>query len=144
MTTLSPFKRRGRMGSDLWDVFSDFYNDSFFAPFKIDTHHFRTDIKDAGDQYLIEAELPGFEKEDIHVEYQNNYLIITAKRESDMKVEKENFIRQERFFGNFARRFYVEDINEDAIDATFNNGILTLKCPKILITNSDKKLIEIH
>lgn len=61
-----------------------------------------------------------------------------------MKVEKENFIRQERFFGNFARRFYVEDINEDAIDATFNNGILTLKCPKILITNSDKKLIEIH
>lgn len=144
MTSLSPFKRRGRIGSDLWDVFSDFYNESFFAPFKIDTHNFRTDIKDTGDKYLIEAELPGVEKEDITIEYQNNYLTITAKRESAMKEEKDNFIRQERSYGNFARRFYVADINEDAIDASFKNGILTLNCPKVMITNKDKKLIEIH
>ncbi|PFO09350.1 heat-shock protein [Bacillus sp. AFS076308] len=144
MTTLSPFKRRGRIGSDLWDVFSDFYNESFFAPFKSDTHHFRTDIKDTGDKYLIEAELPGVEKEDITIKYQNNYLTITAKRESAMKEEKDNFIRQEISYGNFARRFYVADINEDAIDATFKNGILTLNCPKVMITNTDKKLIEIH
>jgi HSP20 family protein len=144
MTTLSPFKRRGRIGSDLWDVFSDFYNDSFFAPFKSDTHHFRTDIKDTGDQYLIEAELPGFQKEDLNIEYHDHYLTITAKRQLEMKDEKENFIRQERFYGNFARRFYVADINEEAIDATFKDGILTLHCPKIMITHTDKKLIEIH
>jgi HSP20 family protein len=145
MTILTPFKRRGRLlESDRWDLFSDFFNDSFFAPFRNDTFHFRTDIKDVGDQYVIEAELPGLEKEDINVEYQNNYLTITAKRESDMKVEKENFIRQERYYGDFARRFYVVDIDEERIKATFQNGILTLKCPKLMIPNVDKKQIEIH
>jgi len=78
------------------------------------------------------------------LKYQNNYLTITAKRETDLKDEKENFIRQERFYGNIARSFYVADINEDAIVATFKNGILTLNCPKIMISNTDKKLIEIH
>ncbi|MCQ6280846.1 Hsp20/alpha crystallin family protein [Bacillus sp. EB600] len=145
MTTLSPFRRRKRdLRSGMWDLFSDFFNDSFFAPVLSDTHHFRTDIKDDGDQYVIEAELPGLEKDDIIVEYSNNYLMISAKREADMKVEDENYIRQERYFGNFIRRFYVEDIDDNAIDATFKNGILTLKCPKLMLTNTDKKRIEIH
>lgn len=145
MATLSPFRRKSRdLRSGMWDAFSDFFNDSFFAPVLSDTHHFRTDIKDDGDQYVIEAELPGFEKDDIIVEYSNNYLMISAKRETDMKVEKENYIRQERYYGNFVRRFYVEDIDENAIDATFKNGILTLKCPKLMLSNPDKKRIEIH
>jgi HSP20 family protein len=122
----------------------DFFNESFFAPVLSDTHHFHTDIKDDGDHYVIEAELPSFEKDDIVVEYSNNYLMISAKREADMKVEEENYIRQERYFGNFVRHFYVEGIVDKAIDATLKNGILTLKCPKLMLTNTDKKRIEIH
>ena len=145
MTTLSPIRRRTRdLRSGMWDLFSDFFNDSFFAPVPSDTHHFRTDIKDDGDKYVIEAELPGFEKDDIIVEYSNNYLMISAKREADMKVEEENYILQERYFGTYVRRFYVEDMDDNAIDATFKNGILTLKCPKLMLTNTDKKRIEIH
>jgi HSP20 family protein len=145
MTTLTPFRRKVRdIRSDMWDTFSDFFNDSFFAPILSDTYHFRTDIKDSGEHYVIEAELPGFEKDDIIVEYNNHYLTISAKRESDMKVQKENYIRQERYYGNFVRRFYVEDIDENAIEATFKNGILTLNCPKLMLTKLDKKRIEIH
>ncbi|WP_066304272.1 Hsp20/alpha crystallin family protein [Bacillus sp. FJAT-29814] len=145
MTTLSPFKRKASdRRSDVWDAFSDFFNNNFFAPVLGDTYHFRTDIKDSGDEYVIEAELPGFDKDEISVEYNNHYLTISAKREADMKVENEHYIRQERRSGHFVRRFYVEDLDENAIYATFKNGILTLKCPKRMVTNIDKKRIEIH
>src|SRR5690349_16506872 len=117
MATLSPFRRKPRdLRSGMWDLFSDFFNDSFFAPVPSDTYQFRTDIKDDGDKYVIEAELPGFEKDDILVEYSNNYLMISAKREADRKVEEENYMRQERSFGTFVRRFNVEDIDDNAID----------------------------
>ena len=120
-------------------------NESFFAPVLSDTHHFHTDIKDDGDHYVIEAELPSFEKDDIVVEYSNNYLMISAKREANMKVEEENYIRQERDkSAALSVYFYVEGIVDKAIDATLKNGILTLKCPKLMLTNTDKEGIEIH
>jgi HSP20 family protein len=140
MTTLSPFRRTRDLRSGMWD----FFNESFFAPVLSDVHHFHTDIKDDGDYYVIEAELPGFEKDDIVVEYSNNYLMISAKRKAITKIEEENYIRQERTFGNFVRHFYVEDIDDNAIEAIFKNGILTLKCPKLMLTNTDKKRIEIR
>lgn len=145
MSSLLPFKKRAwDMGREMWDTFDDFFNDRFFAPVRSDIHQFRTDIKDSGDHYVIEAELPGFNKEDIQIEYSQDYLTISAKREAEMKEEKENFIRQERHFGEFVRRFYVADIDEDKIDATFKNGILTLNCPKLENSTANRKRIEIH
>lgn len=145
MTSLTPFKKRAQdMRNEIWDSFTDFFGDNFFAPVRSDTYQFRTDIKDNGDHYLIEAELPGFDKEDIKVDYEQNYLTISAKREDISKEEKDNFIRQERHFGEFFRRFYVEDIDENTIDATFKNGLLTLNCLKKAITMTEQKRIEIH
>lgn len=145
MTSLSPFKKRARdIRNEVWDSFNDFFSDNLFAPVRSDIHQFRTDIKDRGDHYVIEAELPGFDKEDIKVEYNHHYLTISAQRESLTKDEKENFIRQERHYGEFVRRFYVEDLNEDTIEANFKDGILTLQCPKILAPKTNQKRIEIH
>lgn len=145
MTSLSPFKKRARdLRSDVWDSFNDFFIDNVFAPVRSDIHQFRTDIKDSGDHYVIEAELPGFDKEDIKVDYENNYLTIQAKRESLAKEERDNYIRQERHYGEFVRRFFVEDIDENTIEATFKNGILTLNCPKVAIPETTHKRIEIH
>jgi HSP20 family protein len=145
MSYLLPFRRRNRdAGSELWDSVSDFFSDNFFAPVHSGIHQFRTDIKDAGDHYVIEAELAGIHKDDIRVEYDHNYLSITAKRETVVKDEKENFIRQERHYGEFNRHFYVDDIDEKLIEATFSEGILTLKCPKRTITTESRKRIEIN
>ncbi|MGJ7922694.1 Hsp20/alpha crystallin family protein [Neobacillus sp. LXY-4] len=137
-------RRKNRDLGEMWDSFNDFFNDNFLASVRGDIHQFRTDIKETGDQYVIEAEMPGFEKEAINVEYENNYLTISAKREASSKDEKENYIRQERHYGEFVRRFFVEDIDDKTIEATFNNGVLTLKCPKLMISNPDRKRIEIH
>jgi len=145
MTYLAPFKKRARdLSTEVWDSFSDFFNENLFAPVRSDIHMFRTDIKDCGGHYLIEAELPGFEKEDISVEYDRNYLTISAHRESQLQEEKENYIRQERHMGDFVRHFYVKDINENTIDASFKDGILTLKCPKMSIPKIEQRRIEVH
>lgn len=145
MTSLSPFKKKARdLRSEVWDSFNDFFSDNLFAPIRSDIHQFRTDIKDSGDHYVIEAELPGFDKEEIKVEYDQNYLTISAQRQSMTKDEREDFIRQERHYGEFVRRFFVEDIDENTINATFKNGILTLNCPKLPTAKTNQKRIEIH
>lgn len=93
----------------------------------------KTDIKESGDNYVLEVDLPGFDKKEVSLELDNGYLSITAKREhkvEDDDEKKGNFIRRERSFGQFSRSFYVGDIDEEDIDAKLENGILTIKLPK--------------
>lgn len=147
MAGLMPFRRGNRdrdLVTEMWDSFNDFFSDNFFAPARSDIHQFRTDIRDTGSSYVIEADLPGFKKEDIKVDYDNNYLTIEAFRENESKEEKENYLRQERNYGHFIRRFFVEDLNVSKIDAAFKDGVLTLNCPKLIIEKTDRMKIEIH
>ena len=94
---------------------------------------FKTDIRDEGGAYVLEAELPGFQKEDINIQLSDNYLTITAEHrtESEEKDKKGNYIRKERYSGSMSRSFYVGDgISEDDIHGKFENGILQLDVPK--------------
>ena len=101
---------------------------------------FKTDIRDEGGAYVLEAELPGFQKEDINIQLSDNYLTITANRSEDLD-EKDNegrYIRQERCTGSCARSFYVgENLKPTDVAAKFENGILELKLPK-----ADKQIPE--
>lgn len=106
----------------------------------------KTDIKESGDNYVLEVDLPGFDKKDVSLELDNGYLSITAKREhkvEDDDEKKGNFIRRERSFGQFSRSFYVGDIDEEDIDAKLENGILTIKLPKEKKEQSKSNRIEI-
>ena len=96
------------------------------------TTAFRTDVEDTGDAFKLEAELPGFDKEDIQLDLDNDTLTITAEHSSDKKEEdkKRNFVKRERFYGSFTRSFDVTGIDVDRIDAAYNNGVLTLTLPK--------------
>ena len=96
------------------------------------TTAFRTDVEDTGDAFKLEAELPGFDKEDIQLDLDNDTLTITAEHNSDKKEEdkKRNFVKRERFYGSFTRSFDVTGIDVDRIDAAYNNGVLTLTLPK--------------
>ncbi len=118
-----------------FDLFDDFFNDSFFAApfFKQNTSMMKTDVKDDGSNYLLEIDLPGFDKENIKAELQNGYLIINATRE-DNKEDKDKdgkFIRQERSFGSCTRSYYVgEQIRQEDIKGAFENGVLKMQIPK--------------
>ena len=93
---------------------------------------FRTDIRDEGDHFLLEADLPGFNKEDIHVDISQDTLTISAERHSqhEDKEKKGSYIRCERSYGSYERSFSLDGVDTDAIKASFTNGVLTLTMPK--------------
>ena len=87
-------------------------------------------------------DVPGFDKKDISLEVKNGYLNVTAHRKSEEDVKEKNYIRKERSYGKFQRSFYVGDLDEDKIEASFNNGTLTVVIPK-KEAETNKKYIEI-
>ena len=91
---------------------------------------FRTDVIDTGDTFKLESELPGFKKEDIKIDIENDCLTISAERKADNKEEKDNYVKRERYYGSFSRSFDVSGINVDAIEAAYNDGVLTVTLPK--------------
>ncbi|MEA5040287.1 MAG: Hsp20/alpha crystallin family protein [Clostridiaceae bacterium] len=93
---------------------------------------FKTDISEDEKSYTLEADLPGFKKEDIHVDINDDSLIISAERksESEEKDQAGNYIRRERSFGSFSRSFDISGVKPEEIKASFANGVLTLTMPK--------------
>ena len=130
MLELIPFISNNRMGN--YDPFKDIesFEKHFFGTDRISS--FKTDIKDNGGEYLLEADLPGFKKEDIEVGLENNYLTIKAERknETEDKDKKGRYIRCERSYGSFARSFDISDVDADKISAAYENGVLRLTMPK--------------
>ena len=91
----------------------NFFNPSFF---ETTLEQFKTDIKDDGDSYTLQADLPGFDKKDIHLDLNNDVLTISAERHSEHedKDKKGKFVRCERSYGTYTRQFDVSNINTDA------------------------------
>ncbi|GGH38177.1 Hsp20/alpha crystallin family protein [Paenibacillus segetis] len=133
MFDLVPFgKRRDDAFGVLARSLNDVFNDDFFAPIKSSTMSFRTDIRESEQAYLIEAELPGFKKEEIDIDFTNPYLTIKAVRKEDNTEEnnEHQIVRRERRYGEYVRRFYVQDIEEEGIRASLKDGMLMLEVPK--------------
>jgi len=149
MFELMPFGKRredafGQLMKSFHDAFNDAFPDDVFAPFKGSMMSFKTDVKETEHAYLVEAELPGFRKEDIEISYADPYLTIKAVRREDQSVEDTNqhIVRKERRYGEYVRRFYVQNIAEDQIDASLKDGVLKLEIPKK--TDPGKKRIQIR
>lgn len=133
MFDLIPFgKRREEVFSQLAKSFNEMFQDDFFAPLRSEALSFRTDVRETEQAYRIEAELPGFRKEDIDIDYAHPYLTIRAvrKEESEAENSQEKVVRRERRYGEYIRRFYVQDIEEDGIRASLKDGLLSLEVPK--------------
>lgn len=106
---------------------------------------FRTDVIDTGDAYQLQSELPGFKKEDIQIDVENDVLTISAERKYDSGDEekKPNFVKRERFYGSYSRSFDVSGIKVDEIEAAYNDGVLTLTMPKKVESAPAKRSLEI-
>jgi len=142
MFGMLPFER----GNDnTFDTFDKFMR-NFFDHSNTSLPAFRTDIRDAGDKFILEAELPGFEKEDIKLDLKDGILTISAEHNenSDQKDEKGNYIRRERRYGSFSRSFDVTGIDENGITAAYKNGVLELSLPKAVPAVPEAKRISIE
>ena len=97
-----------------------------------DLAEFKTDVTDEGDHYLLEADLPGIDKKDIHLDISGDTLTVHAERRSKVeeKDKKDKIIRMERSYGSYSRQFDVSGIDTEKIKAKYENGVLKLTMPK--------------
>ena len=104
----------------------------------------KTDIRETENAYILESDLPGFSREDIHAEIKDGYLTIRAEHKSENEDKNESYLRRERTYGTFTRTFDLEGIDAEAITASFKNGVLTLNLPKLQPKVEDARKVEIQ
>ncbi len=120
------------------DPFGSFFNNRDLAEFK-------TDVIDEGDHYLLEADLPGFEKKDIKLDLDGDVLTVNAERHSKVEQkEKDKIVRVERSYGSYSRSFDMSGIDTNGIKAAYENGVLKLTLPKKEKGDEGKRHLEIE
>ena len=148
MFGLIPFRTHNtnELGGTFADFISDFFNDDFFSPMEMISgmNQFSADVRETENEYLVSAELPGVNKEDIKLDYDNNNLIIRAKRQEAHDDSRDNYIRKERSYGEISRSFYIDNVNKEGIRAKFDNGELKIILPKQVKTHQSNSRIFIE
>ena len=132
-----PYKKTSDMNVfDVWER-------AFLSPFSSSfASAFPTDVLDKGDRYLLEAELPGFERKDIDITIEGDQLVIKASHETKSEEESKGYLHRERRFGSFIRRFDINGIDVETIQAAYENGLLQLTLPKLEEKKvSNKKIV---
>ncbi len=122
------------------DIMDEFFNDALSS--RRDNFVPSIDISETDDQFLISAELPGMEKEDITISLENGRLAISGERSFENEEKGKKYHRVETKYGSFERSFQLPDnVDEQSIAATYENGLLNISIDK----NEDKvkKQIEI-
>jgi HSP20 family protein len=90
------------------------------------------DIYDHDTEIVLQAELPGIKKEEVHVEVENNVLILRGEKKREEEVKKGEFFRTERVYGAFTRSFSLPaTVDPEKIEAKFKEGVLTVRLPKV-------------
>lgn len=108
----------------IFDNFMDEGSDNFDV--------MKCDVYEKDGAYHIEADIPGFKKDEISVDCEDGYVTITAEKntENEEKNENKRYIKRERFYGKTVRKFYVGDVDSDKIQAEYKDGMLELVVPK--------------
>jgi HSP20 family protein len=146
MFDLVPFRKNDLTRKDDFysPFFRNFFEDDFFSALNYMQGNIRVDLKETDDKYLVEADLPGIKKEDINIDFDNNHLTISAKRNETVEDKNENYVRRERHYGELRRSFYVDNVDENNISASFSDGVLKITLPKLTKGNNRKRKIDIN
>lgn len=139
MFGMIPFERSD---NNIFDLFDNFQK-QFFRNSNATLPAFRADIRDLDDKFVLEAELPGFNKEDISLDLKEGILTIKAEHKEAQEQKQGEYIRQERRTGSFARSFDVSGIDESGISAAYKNGILEVTLPKQAPVVPESRQIDI-
>ena len=125
-------------------MFPDFWNDG--SELEKSFSGFSTDVMEKDGNYVLQAELPGFNKEDINVDLKDDILTISASHKEEKKEEDEKtrYIRRERHTSSYSRSFRVANVTHEDIKAAYNNGVLEVTFPKRdALPEKETKKIEI-
>lgn len=150
MFGLVPFDRRKDQmqarDSSLFDMdrlFENFFNDSLMPNYFNRSGLMKVDIREEQDAYVLEAELPGIERENINIEINDGRLIISVNQEEKSEEKQERYIRRERRCNSMSRSFSLENVDADNIGAKLESGLLTLRLPKLEQNRPQTRRIDI-
>jgi HSP20 family protein len=100
-------------------------------PFSIAAWCPSCDIYETETEIVVKAEIPGVKKEDVKLNIQDNVLTLSGERKFEEETKKENYLRVERGYGSFTRRFTLPPfVDAKKISAEFKDGLLEVKLPK--------------
>ena len=131
MFGLIPFENMimDNANSSLSDIFDTFFNDDLTKMFNME-ESIKTEIKEKDDSYLLKAELPGVNKEDLQLDYNDGYLTISAVQNTNFENKNDNYFGQERCYKQVSKSFYFDNVDKEKIQAKFQDGILGVILPK--------------
>jgi len=150
MFGLTPYNRRNNglvRRDDFFDmrsIFDDFFNDAFLPTWFNSNNPMKADVKETEKEYIIEAEMPGVNKEDIRLELKDDVLTVGVEHNEQTNEEKDNYIRRERRYGSFSRSFRVDNVKNEDVTAKYTDGILTVIVPKAEPGKEKNRKIEIQ
>lgn len=140
INTYNPFRELEEFERNFFsNPFGSFFGTTSLAEFK-------TDVTDEGDYYLLEADLPGFDKKDIQLDVNGDTLTVHAERRSKVeeKDKKDKYVRIERSYGAYSRSFDISSVDADGIKAKYDNGVLKLTLPKKQASLPQGRRLEIE
>ena len=116
--------------------------DDFFKPIKYDM---KSDVREVENGYEIDVEVPGFNKNEVVVDYNDGYITVSAKHETNNVQKKHGkYIHQERTYSSLERSYYVGEIDKSKVNVKLNDGVLTISLPKASIETPKGKTIMIE
>ncbi|QRV17166.1 Hsp20/alpha crystallin family protein [Haloterrigena salifodinae] len=99
------------------------------------------DVVDAGEEYLVTADLPGYETDDIELTLSEGTLRLEANREDESEYAEGRYLRRERTRTSANRRIRLpEPVEEESVSAGFEDGVLTVRLPKVSETDDSKRI----
>lgn len=104
----------------------------------------KIDLSASEQEYLLTVEIPGVNEKDVAIDIKGNTMTVKGEKRQEKEEKDKNFYRIERSYGSFQRVLSLpEDVDQDAIKASFKNGILSITMPRKALPKGEVKQIEI-
>lgn len=103
----------------------------------------KVDVEDKGDHFELTADLPGFKKEDVHIDIENKIMSIEAKHSEEKEEKNKNYVYRERVYGSYSRSFDMTGIRTEDIAGSFENGVLKVILPKKEKEENGRRRLEL-
>jgi len=144
MPRLVPYNRKNRSLVDrdfygldgFYNMLDDFYN----WPRSLTRDTFKIDVQENDNEYVIEAELPGVNKDEVNIEMNEGRLSISIQREEIKNEENKNYVHKERRYSSMSRSIYLDEAKSEGIKASLENGVLNIIVPKETKPNNSIKI----
>ncbi|PIQ08004.1 MAG: heat-shock protein Hsp20 [Ignavibacteriales bacterium CG18_big_fil_WC_8_21_14_2_50_31_20] len=143
LVSIKPMKEFDNIHNSIQKYFDDFttmkssYNENTFSP--------KINVYEKENQLIIDAEVPGVNKEDLKITLQDNILTIEGEKKNLLDENEIKSFLTERIFGSFKRSFTInKDVDSEKINAKFNNGILSITLAKVEEKTPTEKVIEVR